>query len=288
MEPGQTVYFPLDDYSRASIHVTLSRLRREYKDLMGGTQLPGWSLAIPTPPGDLWAVTYHGLTEGGRVTFPRPTLSEDERRLRRNATVRKYRNAVAQAQLARLLERSQNDPRLRLDAPVGYETITAEDIEAAKTPTRELSEKQLAHLAEIRANRSAKAAERRQEREERQAKEAKAERTEKARSLPEVLARLDQIESACEHYELREDQVRAQLQVARDALATAKPPHLLSSAQYARIERGESKSRYDRAEDRVKYFKRRLAHYEAKLEALDIERENLKEAREELLAVQHL
>lgn len=288
MEPGQTIYFPLDDYTRASIHVSLSRLRREYKDLMADTQLPCWSLAVPTPPGDLWAITYHGLTEGGRVAVHRPKLSDDERRIRRNATQRKYRNSVTAKSLARLVERSQNDPRLRVDAPVGYEMVTAEDIEEAMRPNRAMSEKQLEHLADMRANRSAKAEERRKEREAKQAAAAALVREEKALTKFDIAARLEKIESACEHYELREDQVRAQLQIARDSLAAAKPLHLLSPAQHDRIARGESKSRYERAEERIRYYKRRLGYYEARLDALDKEREELKTARETLRALEDL
>lgn len=285
MEPGQTIHFPLSDYVRTSIHVSLSRLRSEYKDLMGGTMLPCWSLDIPTPPGDLWAVTYHGLTEGGRVARPRLSEQEAQQR-RREAQSRAYYRRSAERS-SRLAERVRNDPRLQLDAPLGLIPLTQDEVGPVEAPKRELSQKQLEHLNRLRARRSEKAMLRRQERErqleERLAKQREANEN-KLPTLSEIEARLQKIADACEHYEQREEQVLAQLNVARDARDKARPTDRLSDSQRKRVEQGHAKSRYDRALERIEYFKRRAAHYEKTLERLDNEREALKDLRETVKA----
>ncbi len=314
MEPGQTIYFPLVDYGRASIHVSLSRLRSEYRDLMGGTQLPSWSIDIPTPPGDLWAVTYHGLTEDGRA--PRQYPTEDTLRERRRVTQNNYRKRRREAADARLAQRAANDPELSAEAPLvcreglvdellsfNEEQAKAKEERAAAraaklndpnyVPKPRTTVKSLIALENERSRRKVMEM-RREERERRRADIERerlariAARQPKPPSLDQLTERRLDLTVSLDHLGNRLDQLENRLELAREAQSKAKPEHLLSQYQSDRIARGEAKSRYDRAADRIKYYKDRIAKYQAKYDKLEDERELIKEREAELRALQNL
>jgi hypothetical protein len=305
MEPGQTIYFPRDDYSRASIHVTLSRLRREYKDLMGGTQLPGWSLDIPEPPGDLWAVTYHGLTEGGRVTQPRARLAPDEAKRRRRDVVNRYRARRLASLTAGLMERSQHDSTLRLSAEAHYvedlasalrqQILEDEQAKAARKAALEERKKDPNYVPKPFVwNKSPAALARQVEREELQAKKraeraeirkAKAEERERmiqSRNRPptamELQSEINKLEISLAFYQERQEQLEAKLEDAEDAQQKAKQPHQLSPEQYAKIRQGLATSRWERAQKRIEEYSARLDRYQDKINKIEASLKKLRAA----------
>lgn len=301
MEPGQTIYFPLDDYARASIHVSLSRLRREYRDLIGGDLLPSWSLDIPTPPGDLWAVTYHGLTEGGRIQHQTPT--PEELRERRRITQLRYRARKRDATAAHLLQLGLADLTLREDTEPGFVHNLAEELrqqvaaeEAAKA----------ARKAELEArrkdpnyvpkpfvwNRSPAALQRAVERDQlqaakreqraaiRAAKEEERQRRLQARNRPptamEVKQALDKLEISLAYYQERQEQLEAKLEAAEDSQAKAKSLEQLSPEQRAKALQGLVTPRWDRAQKRIDEYEARLKKYGEKIEAIEDEIKRLR------------
>lgn len=304
MEPGQTIHFPLSDYVRTSIHVSLSRLRSEYKDLMGGTMLPCWSLDIPTPPGDLWAVTYHGLTEGGRVA--RPRLSEQEaKERRREAQSRSYYRRIANM-AERMAERADADLRLRADAPLGLDDELGDALrqqiaqaEAAKAARR-------ADLEARRAqpgykpkpfvwNKSPAAVQAAEERDRiqaenrarkaavRAAKEAERQRRLESRTRPptatELKEAIDKLEVSLAFYQERQEQLEGRLEDAQDSQEKAKRPEQLSPEQQARVLRGEVSCRWDRAQNKIDEYTDRLHRYQTRIKKIEAEIQALKAAR---------
>jgi hypothetical protein len=321
MEPGQTIYFPLADYTRASIHVSLSRLRSEHKDLVGGGQQPCWSLDVPTPPGDVWALTYHGLTDGGRI--PRETTTPEATRERRRVAQLRYRARKRADELTHMIRLGQEDPTLRLSAPahevedlIGELHKSMEELAAEKqaraaelaarraqpgyAPKRTVWNKSEEYL-ESEKKRRESAEKKRQERAKERARLAKeqefrrqqrelSQRRKKgdltAFSLDELAEQRLDLTVSIDYVGNRMDQLENRLDLARESMANAKPVQLLSKHQYDRIARGEAVSRFDRAANRVAHYKTRLAHYERKLEELESKRDKIKEREAELRAIE--
>jgi predicted ATP-dependent endonuclease of OLD family len=303
MEPGQTIYFPLDDYARASIHVSLSRLRREYRDLIGGDLLPAWSLDIPTPPGDLWAVTYHGLTEGGRIQHQKPT--PQELRERRNATQFRYRARKRDAIAAHLMASGQADTRLREDTEPGFAQNLVEEL---RQQMADDAAAKAARKAELEARRKdpeyvpkpfvwskspaalekaverdrLQATKREQRAAVRAAKEEERQRRLLARSRPptatEVKQALEKLEVSLAFYQERQEQLEAKLEAAEDSQAKAKSLEQLSPEQRAKALQGLVTPRWDRAQKRIDEYEARLKKYGEKIEAIEDEITRLKAA----------
>lgn len=323
MEPGQTIYFPLDDYTRASIHVSLSRLRSEHRDLIGGDLLPCWSLDIPTPPGDLWAVTYHGLTEGGRIQRQAPT--PEELRERRRITQLRYRSRKRAAEFTHMIDSGRADPKLSPTATANAVEDIVGEIQEAMQEEAAAKEARKAELAARRAQpgyapkrtvwnkseaylesekkRRELAEQRRQERALERARLAheqdfRRQQRDLARrrkagdvavfSLDELAERRLDLTVSIDYLGNRMDQVENRLELAREAMANAKPVQLLSKYQHERIARGEAVSRFDRAANRVAHYKTRLAHYERKLDELETKRDKIKAREAELRAIEDL
>jgi DNA repair exonuclease SbcCD ATPase subunit len=273
MAVGQTIHVPLADLTRASAHATLSRIRRQYADVMGRDLLPSWRLEIPAEPGDFWAITYLGLRDGGRA--PQQRLTPEQRRANKREYTRRMRRERADRLFSQLLQHSREDERLRGDVEPGYEPVT-DDMVAEANELRKADDSRREKARQRMAEKRAK------ERAEREHNAQPRQRPQPG--LDDVQALLDQIAVSAEFYETRLEQVEGHLAVARERLQNATPTHLLSTTQLKRIAQDPegTKSRYDRAQAKVNELRRKRDRYEAKLDALEAERERIKELRQRL------
>lgn len=278
--PGSRIELDQTEYRRPSIHVALSVLRREYRDLMGPGLAPSVSLE-EDPSGQVWVLQYCGLTERGRL--PKPQLSAEESVEAKRKTWRDKKRRRASRLHARLVERTNADLRLRQDASLGFGAVDpawveqeAQEQEKQKQKSREArTPAQKKAFAALLAKRAAKIADRAAYRIKRQAE------LERARlpSQTKIQEELTRIANAITYHEERLDLVEARLVEAREAKQNAKRPHELSSERQAAIARGEVSCRYDRAQIRIDKCLARIEHYESHVDRLEQERQKWKDIR---------
>lgn len=255
--PGTAIELPQAEHQRASIHVALSRLRREYEDLMGPDLSPSVSLTLD-PVLQVWIFQYCGLTERGRLPKPQRSYAEDLERKRKIWRERNRRRA--DRLLSRLALRIDSDPGMREDAPLGYEPLDVTQLREDLPPAK-------ATQAVERAERAAQRAK------------------PKPVRLPtptEIQDELTRIANAITYHEERLDLVEARLEEAREAKTNAKKPHELSVERQAAIARGEVSCRYDRAQVRIDKYMARIEHYETHIARLEKERQQWKNIRDNL------
>lgn len=279
--PGSRIELAQAEYRRPSIHVALSVLRREYQDLMGPGLAPSVSLDTDPSGCRVWVLRYLGLTERGRL--PKPQLSPAEAAEAKRKTWRDKKRRRTSRLLARLVERTNADLRLRQDASLGLAAVDpawiqeeAQEQEKQKQKIREArSPAQKKAFAALLAKRAAKVADRAAYRIKRQAE------LERAR-LPtqtKIQDELTRIANAITYHEERLDLVEARLEEAREAKTNAKKPHELSVERQAAIARGEVSCRYDRAQIRIDKCLARIEHYETHIDRLEQERQKWKDIR---------